>query len=369
MTLYIVFFILLIFTTIPFCILIYNYFTVIVLNSLDQIDNEKKLVSILIPARNEELNIRNCVMSCIDQTYENIEVIILDDSSEDKTAEIVNQVIAENPSKLIKLFQSKELPEGWKGKNWACHNLSMHAKGDYLLFVDADVSMRSNAVNSCLFNLEKTGADMITVFPTQIMKTIGEKLLVDLVMNWTFFSLIPFKATQNLRNTFLTPVVGQFLMMTRESYFESGGHEAVKNEVIEDKRLGVNFKKKGFGVLPVLGNGQVYCRMYRSTIETYKGFEKNSYRGSQMDPITYIFFLFLVPSAFYLPIVLSFYDKLFLIIILMWIIGLTLKALAFKQPVYLILLFPFQILSMIPLGISSMIQTTRKKTYWKGRQM
>jgi len=354
---------------IPFSIIIYNFITIDRLNNTDKANDEKSLVSILIPARNEENNIEKCLLSCIRQTYKNVEIIVLDDSSEDRTSEIVKRVIAKYSDKKIFLYESKSLPAGWKGKNWACHNLSKHAKGDYLLFIDADVELGINAVNSALCLMSKDNIQMITAFPTQIMKTFGEKIFVDLVINWTFLNLFPFRLTKSLKSEFLTPVIGQFILVDKNIYLESGGHEAAKDDVVEDRTLGINIKRTGANILPILGGNQLFCRMYTSTSEAYKGFQKNSFKGSQMNFIAYTIFIFTVPSLFYIPIFLAFVDKIFLIVVIMWLSGLVMKSLILKQNPLLIILFPLQIISIVPLGISSMLKTRNHQNYWKGRQM
>ncbi|MCH2308007.1 MAG: glycosyltransferase family 2 protein, partial [SAR202 cluster bacterium] len=99
-------------------------------------NNLDDMVSILIPVRNEANNIRECLESIISQDYEAFEVIILDDRSTDKTAKIVETF--QGTTDCLKLINGKELPDGWVGKNWACHQLSEHAKGQLILFMDAD---------------------------------------------------------------------------------------------------------------------------------------------------------------------------------------------------------------------------------------
>ena len=102
------------------------------------------LVSVLIPVRNEELNIGNLLSDLQKQDYPNIEIIVFDDQSTDNTSEIVKQFMESD--NRIKLIRSMELPSGWLGKNYACHEMSKHAKGNYLLFLDADVSLKRRII-------------------------------------------------------------------------------------------------------------------------------------------------------------------------------------------------------------------------------
>lgn len=354
---------------IPFLTIVYNFITIERLNETDKAKDQKKLVSILIPARNEENNIEKCLLSCIHQTYKNIEILVLDDNSDDSTPQIVRKVIEEYPDKKVYLYQSKTFPVGWLGKNWACYNLSKHAKGYFFLFIDADVELRENAVNSALYLMNKHSVQMITAFPTQIMKTLGEKIFVDLVVNWSFTALFPFKLSKNLKSGFLTPVIGQFILVEKDVYLRSGGHEAVKDSIVEDRALGVNVKKTGAKILPILGGDQLFCRMYSSLNQAFKGFEKNAFKGSQMNYFTYTIFIIMMPSIFFVPLIFSFVDRIFLFIVGVWFLGLFIKTVIYKQSPLFILIFPIQILSLVPLGISSMLKTRKKVNYWKGRQV
>ena len=104
------------------------------------------MVSVLIPARNEELNIRECVVSVLSQDYDNYELLVLDDNSEDKTHDILISIMEE--TKKLKVLRGAELPAGWAGKNWACHQLSEAANGELLLFIDADTRMKNGCIRS-----------------------------------------------------------------------------------------------------------------------------------------------------------------------------------------------------------------------------
>ena len=152
---------------------------------------ESEFISVLIPARNEETCIGNCVEDVLNQTYKNYELIILDDESKDGTAKIIVDKISENRAEgKIKLISGRPKPDDWVGKNWACHQLSLEAKGEYFLFIDADVRLRPHVIESCIHYLNKYKLQMITCFPTQIIKSIGEWLVVPL-MNFLLLAFLP----------------------------------------------------------------------------------------------------------------------------------------------------------------------------------
>ena len=133
----------------------------------EKISQSSDLVSVMIPARNEESNIGNILQDLVRQDYTNIEIIVFDDQSEDKTREIVNEFTVADTR--IRLVSSEGLPEGWLGKNFACYSLSKHSKGDYLLFLDADVRIKNNTIGKALSFSKKHDLALISIFPKQII--------------------------------------------------------------------------------------------------------------------------------------------------------------------------------------------------------
>ena len=134
------------------------------------------LVSILIPARNEEQTIGRILKDVQEQSYKNIEVLVYNDQSEDQTAAIVQKLVAKETR--IKLINSEGLPDGWLGKNHACYRLAQKAKGEYYLFLDADVRISGNIIHQTVSMVSKHRLGLLTVFPRQLMKTWGEWLVV-----------------------------------------------------------------------------------------------------------------------------------------------------------------------------------------------
>ena len=167
---------------------VYNLFTAPVMKSRTNAAENGALVSVLVPARNEEKNILKCLNGILNQDYKNIEVIVLDDNSTDNTHEIVKSI----NSQIIKLIKGKELPADWLGKNWACHQLAQNANGSYLLFMDADVEIMPSVVSSAVLEIQESNASLISIFPTQKIKSFGEHLIVPL-MNWLLLTFLPLK--------------------------------------------------------------------------------------------------------------------------------------------------------------------------------
>jgi chlorobactene glucosyltransferase len=135
-------------------------------------------VSVLVPARNESLNIEACVGSLLRQDYPNYEVIVLDDHSDDGTSEIVSRLFAARPDVQTRLLKGTPLPEAWTGKGWACHQLAAGATGDYLFFTDADTTHAPGLLAAAVAHSQKTGASLMSAWPRFITVTLGEKLIV-----------------------------------------------------------------------------------------------------------------------------------------------------------------------------------------------
>lgn len=251
--------------------------------------DKKPLVSICIPARNEALSINSCVRSALLQTYPSVEVIVLDDESTDETPNIL-QEIKQNIDPSLIVIQGTLKPVGWLGKNWACHQLSKTAKGEILLFIDADVSLEPHTVEALVMQFEnhpKTG--LISIWPQQELISFWEQVLVPMVY-YTLFGFLFLRYTQlpprwipaPFRKTFapmFSAACGQFMAFRKTTYQAISGHESVKSEVVEDVQLAKKVIQYGENVLNLSGQDAVYCRMYRSYDEIKNGFRKNFFAG------------------------------------------------------------------------------------------
>lgn len=234
------------------------------------------MVSVLLPARNEERNIGLVLSTLADQDYPNYEVIVLNDGSEDATGKIAEQWVGSNPR--FRLIRGKPLPDGWVGKSYACHQLSEEAKGDLLLFVDADTIHSRHCISSAVAELSSSGAGLLTVIPYQIMDTFWEKAFLPL-LHFTTFCFLPMPLVRFTRLPKLAMANGQFMLFRRDVYRAAGGHEAVRTALVEDVWLSRLVKKHGFALAIRDGAGSVSCRMYHSFREIWEGFSKNLFAG------------------------------------------------------------------------------------------
>lgn len=239
-------------------------------------------VSILVPARNEEANIADCINSLRMQDYPDFEVLVLDDESTDRTAEIVAAIASEDLR--VRLLHGAPLPCGWAGKPHACHQLSLSAKGDYLLFTDADTTHAPEMLSTVLALAQGTDASILSGFPHQIVRTLPEKIVIP-VLYFLLISVLPLSVTRHCGYRWRTFMNGQFLLFPRSEYDRIGGHESAKSRIMEDIALGIEIRKKDgrqvvFNLSPV-----VSCRMYRDQTSLWQGFVKWGYSFWALWPV------------------------------------------------------------------------------------
>ena len=237
-------------------------------------------VSVCIPARNEETNIRRCVEAVLRQDYPNLEVIVLDDRSTDSTLTLLNDIAARD-SRLIPISGS-DLPEGWAGKPHALYQASAAAKGEWLCFVDADTFLAPNALSAVYAKALATKADLFTVMTKQILGSFWERTVMPLVMTALSVGFSPRKVNDPSRRDAVAN--GQFIFIKRSIYDLIGGHERIKDQIVEDKALSENVKWNGHRLVVANGMQLVSTRMYTSLETMWEGWTKNIYLGLRDHP-------------------------------------------------------------------------------------
>lgn len=233
------------------------------------------LISICIPARNEEENIRACVEAALGQDYPNIEIVVVDDRSTDATLAQLRE-IASRASRLI-LVDGSDLPEGWAGKPHALYQASAVARGEWLCFVDADTFLTAQAISSCYAKALETKADLFTVMTKQILGSFWEKAVMPLVMTALSVGFSPRKINDPNRRDAVAN--GQFIMIKRGIYAAIGGHEKVKDQIVEDKAISEQVKWNGYRLILADGTQVIRTRMYTSLETIWAGWTKNIYLG------------------------------------------------------------------------------------------
>ncbi len=260
---------------------------------------ELPFISILVPARNEELNIRAILTSLLEQDYPNFEVIVLNDNSEDKTGEIVSEIKQSYPQ--LKVISGLPLESGWTGKCFACNQLFEASKGEFILFTDADTVHYPNSLKDSVTIALNRKADMLTLFPKMQMVSLAEKIIMPMLW-FTVMMLLPFYFVDKKGYVKFSIGIGPFMMFKRSAYEFIGGHAEVKNAIVEDVWLGRRIKEMGLQLIAADGRNVLSVRMYRNFKEIWDGFSKNIFAGFQFSALS----LFMVNSIYFLLFFLPF---------------------------------------------------------------
>ena len=235
------------------------------------------LVSVIVPARNEALNIGACAGSILQSRYTNVELIIVDDDSSDGTGQIA-QNIAERDAR-VRLVAGEPLPDDWLGKCWACWQGYRKSSGELLLFTDADTRHDPDLLGHAVGALHGSGADLVSIVPRQEMETFWERVVlphVFTVLASRYPDLRRVNRSSNPRNAVAN---GQFILIRRSAYEAIGGHEAVRQEVVEDLRLAQRTAAAGRRVHLSNAEDLMRTRMYRSFGGIIEGWSKNLATG------------------------------------------------------------------------------------------
>jgi len=346
------------------------------LNSgIDQAESDENLtVSIVIPARNEENNISNILQDLMNQHYQLKEIICVDDGSTDGTAEIIKE-FSKNGKYKIKTIEVEKLPAGWKGKTWACQNGASVARGELLLFIDADVRLSKKSIE-LLVNRYLKKRQPISIQPYHTMKKGYE--IFSLFFNMiqicsTGLSVFGKRKTQGF--------YGPLLLIKREVFNKYGGYEIVRNRVVEDYDLGKYLGSKGINIELLLGGEDISFRMYPESVkQLFEGWSKNFAIASLsmewwlfLTIILWIGFLTLLPIEIINAIISGQGNTLILLasiyslsILLIYRVASSIGS----YTIYNCIFYPVYLLLFHFLYIYSVIGTyILKSTTWKGRKL
>jgi hypothetical protein len=229
--------------------------------------------SVLIPARNEERAIGPAVAAALASEGVQLEVIVLDDHSEDRTAEVVGRLARADGR--VRLVAAPELPPGWCGKQHACWVLSGLVRYPYLVFLDADVRIAPDALARMVAFLEQSGADLASGIPRQETVGLLEKLLIPLI-HFILLGFLPLWRMRRSRRTGFAAGCGQLFIARREGYDSSGGHSAIRESLHDGIKLPRAFRAAGLRTDLFDATGIASCRMYRSAGAVWRGLAKNA---------------------------------------------------------------------------------------------
>lgn len=232
------------------------------------------LVSVIVPARNEAENIGACVESLLASDYANCEIVVVDDRSTDGTREIGETLAKTNPGRL-RVIAGEALPSGWVGKPWACWQGYRAARGDILVFTDADTRHAPALLSHAVGFMKANGVDFVTLVPRQLMESFWERVILPQIFAAILFRFRDLSRMNRSRNPRDVIANGQFILVRREAYEAVGGHEAVKGEIVEDLMLAQRAVALGRTIHAVHAPDLMATRMYRSLRAIIEGWSKN----------------------------------------------------------------------------------------------
>jgi len=224
-------------------------------------------VSILVPARNEEVCLRDCLLSLAGQEGVGFEIIVVDDHSVDRTRSIAESVPG------VRVVEAGPLPAGWTGKNNALVTGVREARGRWLLFTDADTIHRPGSLARAVAEAQQHGADLLSYSPEQVVKSFWERAVMPVVFAELAAQYPPEKVRD--QNSGVVAANGQYILVRREAYYAVGGHESVATEILEDVALARKVREKDCRVYFRYAEDAVQTRMYRSWAELRDGWTKN----------------------------------------------------------------------------------------------
>ena len=244
------------------------------------------LVSVIIPARDEERAIGRTVSALLAQSYPALEIIVVDDRSTDTTPAIL---AAFDDPRLIVIHNTEEPPAGWLGKPWALHQGSLRARGELLLFVDADVIYAPGTIEAAVAHLEERDVPMLALFPDIEMHGFWENVVMPNLAVFAF-TFLPLWITNRSKIPVLAVGGGPGNLVRRDVYDQAGGHESLKDAVVDDVGLARLLRRKGFRTEVVRADGWISVRMYHGLGEIVRGFTKNAFAVFNRSYLAALFF-------------------------------------------------------------------------------
>lgn len=261
-------------------------------------DDALPLVSVLIPARDEQENIEACVRSLLALNYPNFEVIVLDDGSTDDTYAILRRLRDQDPR--LRVLVGAELPEGWYGKPHACWQMANAAKGEFLLLTDADCVFAPDAILLALGAMQRSRADVVSLVPDLLAEGFWERLLIP-VQYFIIFAFLPTPLIRATSHPWFAAANGAFLFLRRDTYFALDGHRAVRQSLAEDVKFAQHVKRSGRTLWYGDGTRVYAVRMYHGLAEIWAGFTKNLFAAFSGNAPLLCFTLLVLLNVFVLP--------------------------------------------------------------------
>ncbi|SMO62262.1 glycosyltransferase [Solitalea koreensis] len=354
----------LVFLILRFCVTLFNFISFPKLTFSPK--SYSDLVTILIPARDEEHRILPLLYSIELQEYKNYEVIVLDDNSTDNTFEVV-QAFA-NERSQFKVIKGKPLEEGWIGKNYACYQLGAEASGNYFLFLDADVEIASGAINGAVNRMKVFNLALLSLFADQTMKNFGERLVAPL-RNYLILSLLPLRLVSLTKIQAFIAASSQFMLFDARIYRRNQWHKNGKAEVMQNVEIMKEVKAAGLKGEALLANGFISCRMYTSYFEGINAFSKDLLAGFSYSVFGLFIFLFLDFFGYVSLLMIPDVSLITLVVLLIFGIRMMISAMSSQSMGYNLFFHPLQMITLVIVGVISAQKYLTKTIKWKGRKL
>ncbi len=270
----------------------------------DSNSDKKPFVSILVPVRNEADRIlEKNIFSMLAQTFENYEIIILNDRSTDKTSEILEKIKLRVPDSKLQIINGIKPPKDWLGKPHALQQAFRHAKGEWILTTDADIIFAPETLQTVVNYAENNNFDALTLIPKQIFVSFWEKLFLP-VFGWFCILAMPLHRVNNPKRK-ESMGIGNFFMFRRDCLEKIGAFDSVKSEVAEDLKLAEIIKEKGLKLRIDYAPDLLETQMYAGFWEIWNGFTKNLFAGMKFSLPKTFFSLISILLFGFLPFFLS----------------------------------------------------------------
>lgn len=332
-------------------------------------------ISVCVPARNEERDIRACLISLLNQNYPHFEVIAVNDHSTDATGEILRSLAREFSN--LRVLEGRDLPPDWLGKPFALHQAVQQVKGDYLIFTDADPVFQPHALTTAVHTMIARDLDMLTLMPGTEFGSFWERAVQPVIFGF-IAALSRFKKINSPDHT-TAMGFGAFIMVKKEVYEQIGGHEGVKHEVLEDVMLAKRAKRAGCRLLAADAKSIFSIRMYHSLKEIWTGWRKNIFIAMKKSILRTLWHIIVVLGFLVTPWLVLFWNILEGTGILWTGFALAGLLMTLAASIHLCdelrlarwstFLFPIGAFVMSAIMINSMFQVlVKKQTEWRGRK-
>ena len=331
-------------------------------------------ISILIPARNEEGGIEAAIRNALATENAEVEVVVLDDHSEDNTAAIVSKIAMVDSR--VRLENAPELPSGWCGKQHACHVLSQRARYEYLLFQDADVRLKKDCAPRLVAFMKASKAELVSGIPWQETGTWSEKMLIPLI-HFVLLCFLPIKRMRMSTSPAFASGCGQLFLARKQSYEQMGGHASIKQSLHDGITLPRAYRKNGMMTDLCDVTNLAECRMYRGFGQVWFGLAKNATEGMAKPFLLTFFTIFLLIGQvipFGIVGLIWYFEScwgLRLVSVLAVFLAYSARfvaKVAFRQSFFGALMHPLGILILLAIQWYALIrQGIGKPSGWKGR--